>query len=79
MESVFRAIAIYGFLLLLFRITGAQGKQLGGFTILNSHPLTENRLAAAKQNAPATPGPALLSPAEWRALKAICGSGNSNQ
>jgi Zn-dependent protease with chaperone function len=64
---------------LLFRITGAQGKQLGGFTILNSHPLTEDRLVAAKQNVPVTQGPALLSPAEWRALKAICGSGNRNQ
>jgi Zn-dependent protease with chaperone function len=59
---------------LLFRITGAQGKKLGGFTILNSHPLTESRLAAAKKNVPATLGPDLLSPAEWRALKAICGS-----
>jgi predicted Zn-dependent protease len=59
---------------LLLRITGAQGKKLGGFTILNSHPLTESRLAAAKKNVPATLGPDLLSPAEWRALKAICGS-----
>jgi Zn-dependent protease with chaperone function len=59
---------------MLFRITGAQGKKLGGFTILNSHPLTESRLEAAKRNAPATLGPDLLSPAEWQALKAICKS-----
>jgi predicted Zn-dependent protease len=57
---------------LLLRITGEQGKRLGGFTILNSHPLTESRLAAAKINVPNKPGPDLLSPAEWRALKAIC-------
>lgn len=57
---------------LLFRITGEQGKQLGGFTILNSHPLTESRLAAAKKNDRPNTGPELLSQAEWRALKAIC-------
>jgi Zn-dependent protease with chaperone function len=57
---------------LLFRITGAEGKQLGGFTILNSHPLTEDRLAAAKKNDVPNTGPELLSPEEWRALKAIC-------
>lgn len=59
---------------LLFRITGAQGKTLGGFTILNSHPLTESRIAAAKKSAPDKLGPDLLSPAEWQALKAICES-----
>ncbi len=58
---------------LLFRITGEEGKRLGGFTILNSHPLTESRLAAAKKNDRPNDGPDLLSPAEWRALKAVCG------
>ena len=57
---------------LLFRITGEEGKRLGGFTILNSHPLTESRLAAAKKNDRPSEGPGLLSPAEWSALKAIC-------
>jgi predicted Zn-dependent protease len=57
---------------LLFRITGEEGKRLGGFTILNSHPLTESRLAAAKKNDRPNTGPDILSPAEWRALKAIC-------
>lgn len=64
---------------LLFRITGEQGKSLGGFTILNSHPLTERRLAAAKRNESASTGSSLLSEDEWRALKAICGSGISSQ
>jgi predicted Zn-dependent protease len=59
---------------MLLRITGTQGKQLGGFTILNSHPLTESRVAAAKKSIPDKQGPDLLSPAEWRALKAICKS-----
>lgn len=59
----------------LFRITGAQKKQLGGFTILNSHPLTEDRLAMMKKlDRPAT-GPELLSPAEWQALQGICRQG----
>src|SRR5262249_26337953 len=57
---------------LLFRITGAEGKALGGFTILNSHPLTESRLAAAKKSDGRKEGPELLTAAEWRALKAIC-------
>jgi Zn-dependent protease with chaperone function len=57
---------------LLLRITGEEGKQLGGFTILNSHPLTEDRLAAARKNDRPPSGPELLSPQEWRALKAIC-------
>jgi Zn-dependent protease with chaperone function len=63
---------------LLFRVTGEEGKQLGGFTILNSHPLTESRLAAAKKNDRPNDGPELLSPAEWRALKGICAGSNAN-
>ena len=57
---------------LLFRITGAEGKQFGGLSILSSHPLTENRLAMAKKNDSPNTGPEILSEAEWRALKAIC-------
>ena len=57
---------------LLFRITGAEKKQLGGFSILSSHPLTEDRLAAAKKNDRPNSGPELLSESEWRALKEIC-------
>ena len=59
---------------LLFRITGAEGKTLRGFSILSSHPLTEDRLAAAKKNDQPNTGPEILSESEWRALKAICGT-----
>jgi predicted Zn-dependent protease len=59
---------------LLLRITGAEGKTLRGFSILSSHPLTEDRLAAAKKKDVANTGPEILSPAEWQALKAICKS-----
>ncbi len=57
---------------LIFRITGAEGKGIGGFTILNSHPLTEDRLAAAKKQDRPNSGPEILSAAEWRALQSIC-------
>jgi predicted Zn-dependent protease len=57
---------------LLFRITGAEGKRLSGFSILSSHPVTESRLAAAKRDDRPSTSPELLSPAEWSALKAIC-------
>ncbi|QOZ72026.1 M48 family metallopeptidase [Bradyrhizobium arachidis] len=58
---------------LMFRITG---KEVGsGFTILASHPLTEDRLARmTKEDRPAS-GPPLLTDKEWQALKGICGSG----
>jgi predicted Zn-dependent protease len=57
---------------LLLRITGEQAKALRGFTFLNSHPVTEDRLAAAKKNESPSAGPSLLSEREWSALKAIC-------
>ncbi|MGY4629714.1 M48 family metallopeptidase [Bradyrhizobium sp. USDA 4486] len=58
---------------LMFRITGKEGGS--GFTILASHPLTEDRLARmTKEDRPAS-GPPLLSDKEWQALKGICGSG----
>lgn len=58
---------------LMFRITGKEGG--GGFTILASHPLTEDRLARmTKEDRPAS-GPPLLTDKEWQALKGICGSG----
>jgi Zn-dependent protease with chaperone function len=45
-----------------------------GFTIFDSHPLSEDRLAAmAKLDRPST-GPELLSAEQWKALKAICGN-----
>lgn len=61
---------------LLLRITGKE--EDGLFTILHDHPLSEDRLeklASADKRlgggAGAT-GPALLTPQEWKALKAIC-------
>jgi Zn-dependent protease with chaperone function len=60
---------------LLFRITGAEKS---GITILNSHPLTEDRLAMMKKHDRPNTGPALLSDREWAALKSIC-QARSNQ
>lgn len=58
---------------LMFRITGKEGGGLA--SILASHPLTEDRLARmTREDRPAS-GPPLLTDAEWRALKDICGSG----
>lgn len=58
---------------LMFRITGKEGGS--GFTILASHPLTEDRLARmTREDRPAS-GPPLLTDTEWQALKGICGSG----
>ncbi|MCP3463469.1 M48 family metallopeptidase [Bradyrhizobium sp. CCGUVB23] len=56
---------------LMFRITGKEGGS--GFTILASHPLTEDRLARmTKEDRPAS-GQPLLTTEEWVALKGICG------
>jgi Zn-dependent protease with chaperone function len=55
---------------LLFRITGKEGKS--PFSIFASHPLTENRLEEMKKAHRPNTGPALLSDAQWRALKGIC-------
>lgn len=58
---------------LMFRITGKEGGS-GFATILSSHPLTEDRLARmTREDRPAS-GPPLLTDAEWRALKGICGT-----
>lgn len=58
---------------LMFRITGKEGGS--GFTILASHPLTEDRLARMTKEDRPTSGPPLLTDTEWQALKGICGSG----
>lgn len=58
----------------LLRVTGERGK--GGFTtIFDSHPVTEDRLAAMRRRERPIMGPEILSESEWRALKEICGSG----
>ena len=54
---------------LLVRVTGKEGK---GLSIISSHPLSEDRLARmTREDRPASQPP-LLTPEEWRALKAIC-------
>jgi len=60
---------------LMFRVTGKEAGK--GLSIISSHPLTEDRLARmGKADADgALKGPPLLSSAEWRALKGVCGSG----
>ena len=56
---------------LLVRVTGEADKSL---TLLSSHPLTEDRLAEMSKDKAAAGGPELLTAAEWKALKNICGS-----
>ncbi|WP_298366712.1 M48 family metallopeptidase [uncultured Bradyrhizobium sp.] len=60
---------------LMFRVTGKEGGK--GLSLVASHPLTEDRLARMDKADAAGPasGQPLLSPAEWQALKSICGSG----
>jgi Zn-dependent protease with chaperone function len=58
---------------LMFRVTGKEGGT--GFTILASHPLTEDRLARMSREDRPPSGPPLLTPEEWTALKGICGTG----
>jgi predicted Zn-dependent protease len=57
----------------LVRVTGGKGKQTA--TILDSHPLSEDRLAHMKEADRPNIGPDILSAAEWRALKDICKKG----
>lgn len=58
---------------LLVRLTGADGKN----SIFSSHPLSAERLAMmTREDRPVT-GPDILSPAEWLALKTICGRNGS--
>ena len=55
---------------LMFRVTGKEADS--SLTILANHPLTEDRLARmSKEDAPLS-GPPLLTPQEWKSLKAIC-------
>ncbi len=57
---------------LLVRVVGDKEKALP--TILASHPLSADRLAAMRQGDRPARGAELLSAAEWRALKDICRS-----
>lgn len=55
---------------LLLRVTGPQASRT--VTILSSHPLTEERLAAMAQADQPVQGPELLTAAEWTALQGVC-------
>jgi Zn-dependent protease with chaperone function len=57
---------------LMFRVTGKQGED--GFSILASHPLTEDRLKRMSEEDRPASAPPLLTDAEWASLKSICGS-----
>jgi Zn-dependent protease with chaperone function len=73
---------------LLVRITGSEvkeakdakdakdgkrrGKKGRGFTLINSHPLTQDRLDMMKKVDRGNTGPELLTASEWRALRSIC-------
>jgi Zn-dependent protease with chaperone function len=57
---------------LLFRVTGKEVDKT--LSILSNHPLTEDRLKRMSDEDRPVSGPALLTPAEWAALKAICKS-----
>jgi Zn-dependent protease with chaperone function len=54
----------------LLRLTGEQSR--GAIALLASHPLSQDRLAELKRQDHEVTGRPLLSPDEWRALKAIC-------
>lgn len=53
----------------LVRVTGDKKSTV---TILDSHPMSEDRLARMKEADRPNTGPEILSAEEWRALKAIC-------
>jgi Zn-dependent protease with chaperone function len=55
---------------LLFRVTG---KEKSSLSILAGHPVTEDRLKRMTDEDRPVSGPPLLTDAEWRALKGICG------
>jgi len=60
---------------LLFRVTGKEGDD---FSIMASHPLTEDRLKRMTAEDRPPSGPPLLNDREWAALKGICtGAGKS--
>ncbi|MBI5323086.1 M48 family metallopeptidase [Bradyrhizobium sp.] len=58
---------------LMLRVTGKEGGK--GLTIISTHPLSEDRLARMSREDQTPKGPPLLTDAEWRALKGICGKG----
>ena len=55
---------------LLFRVTGKQGDNK--LSILEGHPLTEDRLQHMTEASLPASGPPLLTAEEWQSLKTIC-------
>jgi Zn-dependent protease with chaperone function len=56
----------------LVRVTTSDGKSKSVSSILDSHPVSEERLARMTQEGQPNTGPDILSAAQWRALKEIC-------
>ena len=54
----------------LVRLTGQQN--LGALSLLQSHPLSQERLEALKRDDVAETGLPLVDSASWRAIKAMC-------
>jgi len=63
----------------LTRLTKTQNSALDSLRFLQSHPLSEERLAALSTREPATPAAPLLNAAEWQALKNICPTAPAKQ
>ena len=57
---------------LLFRITGAEGKRLRRLHHPQQPSADGRPPCRGEEERPPNTGPEILSPAEWRALKAIC-------
>jgi Zn-dependent protease with chaperone function len=56
----------------LVRVTSGGKSSKSVATILDSHPISEDRLTRMKQEHRPDSGPPILSEAQWRALKDIC-------
>src|SRR5580704_1922860 len=61
----------------LVRLTGQQN--LGALSLLQSHPLSQERLEALKRDDVAETGLPLVDSASWRAIKAMCASTNTQR
>jgi Zn-dependent protease with chaperone function len=56
----------------LGRLVKEEGGELRALAFLQTHPPTDQRLAALSRAEPASPGEPLLSESEWQSLRAIC-------
>ena len=56
---------------LLVRISGKDG----GTTIIDSHPVSSERLERMRLATPTNAGPPILTDAEWQALRRVCATG----